>query len=109
MNSQIFKNNVPVDILFDLLEKICEVNDDKHYMLTKISYKQACYHNYLDEFCETLKKYYHKSKLYYVNRKLDYSKFITIIRHLCNVNNILYTSKIVYNKSNYDILYYIYK
>ena len=108
MPSQIFKEIVPAFILFELLEKICEKND-KYYLLSKTAYKQACYHNYLEEFCNTLKEYYHKSKVYYVNRKLDYTKFITIVRQLCKTNQILYTSNILYNKSNYDILYYIYK
>ena len=44
----------------------------------------------------------------YINRKQNYSSFLTVIRQLCRVNNISYTSKIIYNKSSYDIVYYIY-
>jgi hypothetical protein len=40
---------------------------------------------------------------------MNYNKFVTVVRQICSVNNLPYTSKIVYNKSNYDILYYIYK
>ncbi len=107
MNSQIFKKNVPEIILFELLDKICEKNNN-NYVLSKTAYKHACYHDYIDDFCNTLKDYYHKSKEYYVDRKLNYTKFVTIIRQICKTNKILYTSNILYNKSNYDILYYIY-
>ena len=108
MKSQIFKSLVPIDILFELLEKIC-MKDEKYYLLSKSSYKAAEYHNLIVDFCSKITKHYHTSKRHYVDRKMNYNKFVTIIRQICCLHNILYTSKIVYNKSSYDILYYIYK
>lgn len=108
MKSQIFKSLVPIDILFELLEKIC-MKDEKYYLLSKSSYKAAEYHNLIVDFCSKITEHYHTSKRHYVDRKMNYNKFVTIIRQICCVHNILYTSKIVYNKSSYYILYYIYK
>ena len=108
MNSQIFKKQVPENILWDLLKKIC-VEQNKYFLLSPTSFKQADYHNILSDFCASLEDYYHVSKKHYVNRKLNYSKFTTLIRQICNINQVSFTSKIVYNSSSYDILYYIYK
>jgi hypothetical protein len=108
MKSQIFKSLVPIDILFELLEKIC-IKDEKYYLLSKSSYKAAEYHNLIVDFCSKIVEHYHTSKRHYVDRKMNYNKFVTVIRQICVIHNILYTSKIVYNKSSYDILYYIYK
>ena len=52
---------------------------------------------------------YYDSKKHYITRKMDYNRFITILRQLCNVNNIKYETKMVYNSSTYEIVYYIYK
>jgi predicted transposase YbfD/YdcC len=108
MKSQIFKSIVPITILFELLEKIC-VKDDKCYALCKSSFKAAEYHNLVVGFCERIIEHYHVSKRYYVDRKMNYNKFITVVRQICGINNVSYTSKIVYNKSDYEILYYISK
>lgn len=108
MNSQIFKKQVPESILWDLLKEI-SIEQNKYFLLSPISFKQAEYHDVLNNFCASLEEYYHVSKKHYVSRKLNYSKFTTLIRQICNINQVSFTSKIVYNKSSYDILYYIYK
>ena len=59
-------------------------------------------------FIEECKPYYYLSKRKYLEKKHTYSSFITIIRQICNFNKITYTSQIKYDKSNYDIVYYIY-
>jgi hypothetical protein len=106
MSSQIFKSLIPIDILFELLEKIC-VKDDKYYHLSKTSYKSAAYHNLLDGFYSNIIDYYHISKRHYVDRKMNYKRFLTIIRQICSVNNVSYKSSIVFNNSNYEIIYFI--
>ena len=42
-----------------------------------------------------------------LERKLDYVKFMTIMRQLCNAHTLKYTSKIIYNNSSYEIEYAI--
>ena len=106
MSSQLFRKTVPADILIDFL-KTNGIRDGLFYVISKIAFRMACYHDRIRPFCESLTDYYHLSKRYYVQRQLDYSKFTTILRQLCKVHHLPYTSRIVYNKSSYDILYYI--
>ena len=108
MTSQIFKKPIPASILWDFIKNNCQ-DMPEYCIITRINFKQAEYHNTLPVFLSSLKEYYLPSKQYYIGRKVDYSKFITIIRQICNYNNIAFTSKVVYNKSEYEILYYVYK
>lgn len=107
MTSQIFKNRIPDNILFTLLENIA-IKSDKCYVFNNISYKKGLYNNKLNEFIEECKPYYHISKRKYLERKLTYASFTTILRQICNFNKITYTSQIKYENSSYDIIYYIY-
>ena len=105
MGTQLFKTTVPLELVMDFIKLIAEEKVDNYYTLTKIIYKQAEYNNHLIGFINSLKPHYYKSKLYYLERKLDYVKFMTIIRQLCNVHKLEYTSKIIYNNSSYEIEY----
>lgn len=107
MKTQLFKKTIPIKVLYDLLDKIC-IKNDKYYLLNLESYKKAVYNNLIIDFIEACKPYYHESKLKYIERKIDYKNLITIIRQICNSNNIIYTYQIKYNKSKYDIIYFIY-
>ena len=106
--SQVFKSKVPIEPLFELLDKIC-VSNPTLYILTKTSYKSGEFNNLIQPFCFKNVEFYHDSKKKYAERKMDYNKFITIVRQICGVNNIRYEYKIVYNKSSYEIIYHIYK
>ena len=104
MGTQLFKTNVPIELIWNFIKLIAEEKGD-NYSLNKIVYKQAEYNNHIIPFIDSLKPYYYKSKLYYLERKLDYVKFMTIMRQLCNAHNLKYTSKIIYNNSSYEIEY----
>ena len=108
MSSQIFKKQFPKEILYDLLNKIC-VKNNTYYILNKISYKKGEFQKLLEPFLQLLLEYYHLSKRHYITRKLTYNSFVTIIRQICRSKNINYASKIVYSKSDYDIVYHIYE
>jgi hypothetical protein len=43
-----------------------------------------------------------------LDKPLNYKSFITIIRQICKFNNIQYQNFIKYEKSSYNIYYYIY-
>ena len=107
MYSQIFKNAIPNELLVKLLDDIA-FKTEKYYILNNSSYKKGMFNNIIAKFIEECKLYYHISKRKYLERKLTYNAFITIIRQICNFNNITYTSQIKYDKSTYDIMYYIY-
>lgn len=107
MSTQIFKKSIPNELLFNLLNQIC-LKNEKHFTLNSISYKKGMYTNLIEKFIEECKPYYHISKRKYLERKITYNSFATILRQICNHNKITYTSQIKYDKSNYDIIYYIY-
>ena len=105
--SQIFKSKIPTDILFKLLDNIA-TKDEKKYIVDNNSYKKGILNNSIDEFLENCKPYYFLSKKKYLEKKITYNSLITVIRQICNYNEIKYTSQIKYDKSKYSILYFIY-
>jgi hypothetical protein len=107
MTNQIFKNNIPNNILFELLDLICLKNDN-HYIFNFISFKKGVYNISIQKFIEDCTPYYHISKRKYLEKKLTYNSFTTVLRQICNFNKISYISKIIYDKSAYNITYYIY-
>jgi len=107
MLKQIFKENVPIEILFELLEKIC-LKTDKYYLIDNNAFKKLLYFNYHIDFLDVILPYYQESKKFYVTRKTNYNSFVNIIRQICKSNGTMFTSKIKYNESKYNIDYFIY-
>lgn len=107
MLKQIFKENFPTGDLFTWLELFC-VKSDKYYLIDNNAYKKILFHEYDKDFLEKIHNYYHQSKLFYVTRKFTYNSFVNIVRQICKSNNIMFTNKIKYNESDYNIQYYIY-
>jgi hypothetical protein len=107
MSIQIFKNKIPNDIFFELLDKIC-LKNDKYYVFNIESFKKGIYTEDIQKFIEFCKPFYYLSKKKYLERKLTQKSFDTILRQICNHNNIIYTSQIKYDKNTYDIVYFIY-
>lgn len=106
MSNQIFKSKVPKDLFFGLLDSIAMKNE-KYYIFNKNSYKKGIFNGVIENFFNELKEYYHISKRKYIDRKLTYTAFTTVIRQICNLLKIEYTYKIKYDKSEYEIEYYI--
>lgn len=108
MKNQIFKTIVTPDIIWSFLKENGEEDID-YYIFDKVLYKKASFKETIDPFIKSLIEYYHESKKHYINRKMDYNKFVTVLRQLCNSNDIEYKTQMVYNSSTYEIVYYIYK
>jgi len=119
MNIQIFKTKIPDSLVFQLLEAIAikgtetntntgiNTNTNVVYTINKNVYKKGVFNSKIAEFYEACKPYYHISKRKYLDKKMSYNSFITVIRQICNSNKITYTSQIKYDKSDYDIVYCI--
>jgi hypothetical protein len=107
MSSQIFKNKIPDEFLFVLLDKIC-LKTDNFYTFNSDAFKKGIYNDTIQQFIIDCTPYYYLSKRKYLERKLTYNSFVTILRQICKYNKITYTSEIKYNKSVYDIVYFIY-
>lgn len=108
MSNQIFKSDFSNDILFNLLDEIHYQKTNKCYILNASSFKRAIHKDLVKDFCDSLTEHYHVSKKFYVERELNYTKFMTIIRQVCNKNHISFSTQIKYDKSSYDIHYFIY-
>jgi len=107
MTKQIFRCIVPIQMLFDVLDDIC-LKTDKYYLIDKNAYKKYLYNDIHTRFTESIRDYYHASKQFYVTRKPTYNSFTNMIRQICKVNNVMFTSNIRYNESKYNIDYLIY-
>jgi len=105
--SQIFRASYPKNVFFEFLGKYCD-NHNNQYVFSKDSFKRIKLAEEADPFCETLKKYYFKSKHIYLDREKTYKNFITIIRQICKYHTIPFTSNIKYSQSKYEIKYFIY-
>jgi X-X-X-Leu-X-X-Gly heptad repeat protein len=106
MSKQIFKYPIPAEPLFGLLDKIC-MKEENTYIFNNNAYKKGIFDNNIPPFLEECKPYYHASKQKYVEKKMTYTAFTTVLRQICNFNDIKYTTKIRYEKSTYEIVYYI--
>lgn len=107
MSSQIFRTDVPNIVLYNLLEKIC-LKTDKYYLIDTNAYKKMLFHNYHTQFLSDLRDYYHVGKYFYLNREMTYKSFTNIVRQICKNNTIMFTSKMKYNESKYNIVYFVY-
>ena len=106
--SQVFRKTVPIDIVYELLEKVCDSTlSDNYYIFTLSSYKKLSYYGDDAEFLLKLAPYYHASKVFYVEREHTYKTFCTVLRQICKINNIGITTKMNYSNSSYYIDYYI--
>lgn len=107
MSGQIFKKPIPTEWLYDLLNQLT-IKQEKYYVFNNNAYKKGIFNNIIPDFLEKCMPHYHISKRKYLDCKLTYNSLTTILRQICKCNNIKYTSQIKYDKSNYDIVYYIY-
>jgi len=97
------------EYFFPMLEKICLLKNDKYYIINNDAFKKMKLLTLYDEFIKELMPFYKPSKQHYLTRSPKYTGFLTLLRHVCKANDIMYSSKIKYDKSQYEILYYVYK
>ena len=105
--SQVLKYVVPIALLTELLDKICESGEE--YVIDNNAYKRMKFHGYHTPFLETLAPYYHLSKRFYVEREITYTTFMTIVRQICRIYDMEVRSKIHYGDSTYAIAYVVVK
>jgi hypothetical protein len=107
MSTQIFKKHIEKDTLFELLNEIC-LKNEKFYTFNINAFKKGIYNESIPKFIEFCIPYYHVSKRKYLEKQITHKSFSTVLRQICNFNKIKYTTQIKYDKSTYDIVYYIY-
>ena len=107
MSSQLFKKNVPIDLFILLIETNCTKLNNYH-LFNNASFKKGMLNGTIEAFINDIKEYYHLSKQKYLTNKRSYNMFTTIIRQICKSHNIVFNSQILYDKSKYEIVYYIF-
>jgi hypothetical protein len=107
MLCQIFKRELPSDILFDLLEQIC-LKTEKYYFIDLNAYKKLLFLDLKQQFTDELTEYYYLSKRFYLEREFTYTSFTNIVRQICKHKNIKIDSEIKYSHSKYYINFFIY-
>ena len=99
MVSQQFKTIVPKEDFVKFISSCCDFNVNNNvYIFSNNSYKRAQLSETLQPFLDSILECYHKSKQHYVLRKMNYTRFITVIRQICKANAIPYVSKIKYDR-----------
>jgi len=107
MSSQLFKTKVPIELFTSLLELNC-IRHDNYYLFNNAAFKKGLLNESIEAFINNIKDFYYLSKQKYLTNKRSYNMFTTIIRQICKSNNIAFNSKILYDKSKYEIVYYIF-
>jgi len=107
--SQIFRMTFDPQPFFDLLDKITIRREptENHYVIDIPAFNKMFFLNLHNDFLKLLRPYYHHTKYEYLDRKLTYNSFCTIVRQICNHCNIEYSKKIVYFRSKHQIEYFI--
>ena len=106
MKSNYFNQIIPKTHLYTLLNRICRIEQNT-YILNYNSYKSGMFYDLISQFMQFCVPYYLKTKQIYATKEITYKSFLTVVRHICKTNHIPYTNKIKYNKSEYEIIYYI--
>ena len=106
MPNQIYKIIPPKELIYDFLKKSAHI-EDKYYIFSKTYYKSATIKKLIQPFLNNIRKYYHSSKCFYIDRMHTYKSFATILRQICRANEIPIHSVIKYFKSSYIIQYKI--
>jgi hypothetical protein len=104
--SQIFKEDFDITPILEFLKDI-GIEHGEYVEISNESYKKAVLNNSIIDFIEYVKDHYYESKKIYTERKMNYNRFITILRQVLKYKKIQYKSNIRYNKSSYSIFYYI--
>ena len=98
--------DISLNILYDFLSIFCSI-ENNNFIIDPLIYKKYEYNNYINNFKDSIRKYYLKKNIRYLIRENSYNNFLTIIRHLCKQLNINYSKKLKYDKNSYNIIYYI--
>lgn len=94
------------DYVYNYLRIYC-ITEGNYLYINKEIYKKYEINNKIEEFINYIKQFYKTSKKYFTQRVTNYNNFISILRHICKLLQIIYYKKIIYNNNSYYIVYYI--
>jgi hypothetical protein len=108
MPTDILKRPMDHCILMDFLSKVSSLHKNE-FLINYDTLKRSKYsdNELLNSFLEEIRPYYYLSKRTYIDEPVTYRRFLTIIRQICNYNNIPYRSTLKYEHSKQKIEYYV--
>lgn len=106
MPSQIFKSPPDMNVFKKFLDDVCDIENDR-YVFSMAAFKRSEMFDHTTIFCHYLEECYYDSKKFYVQRRMTYKNFITVIRQVCKVWDLDYTTQTRYYKSSYEMVYII--
>ena len=109
VKGQVFTKCVPASRLWSFLNAIQAEESDRYVIVTNADYKRSQLLQLLTPFLAEIETYYLPSKRHFIAKKISYHNLLTILRQICNANGIQYERKMKYDKSSYEIEYYIQK
>ena len=82
----------------------------EQWVFSKVLYRKADFVNKIAPFLTALLRIYPTQKHPYLKGKPGYTRFLTVIRQICNAHpkQLRYETRLVYNHSTYEIEYDIY-
>ena len=103
--NQIIKSDISSCIVVDFIKNNCR-KEGKEYVSDKTVFKIIYQNGVLTEFVEKIKPFYFESKKFYIERKLNYKNYNTILRQITKNKNIVTRKTINYFNNSYEITYY---
>ncbi len=97
---------------YSKIKSFIQIFSDKYsnyYLINQHTFMRSKLNGDIHKCINYLLPLYYSSKKFYLTRTITYQNFLTIIRQICKVCNILFTYKIKYVSSKYMIEYYIYE
>ena len=105
--SNIFLKKLDINIILKYIQNNSYIENNK-YIIDNNVFKQSIYHNNVDEIIKYLKPHYYKAKRIYLERKINYKNYLTILRQIFNYLDIKYEKFKKYSNSTYEMIYIIY-
>ena len=105
--NQLFRAVPDHKVVFSVLDEVCH-RDQTTFVVDDVIYKRMRYDDRIFKLYDYLKPFYHLSKQKYVNGCTTRTGFLTVLRQLCNLFGIQYTSKVVYRNGTYSNALVIY-
>ncbi len=106
MKTNYFSEPIPSSLLFNLLQELCVVCNN-YFIMDMPTYYNGIHKGLIQKFVADCNPYYLPSKRFYTTTELTYKSFLTIVRHVCKINNIPYSNHIQYCHSIYQVVYHI--
>jgi len=108
---QLFNTKVPLDIVIHFLSHISNdiVRNNKYYVVNMNSYRKGIKDGSIKKLCDDIRYMYISNKRRYVENIDTYSRFLTVIRQICRVNNIeIKKSRIGCGHNNTYFIYHVF-